>query len=94
MPFPKTTSIDAVLFDLDGTLLDTAPDIMHAIHQVLQNENIAPASIEQVRPQVSHGAFRLIENILGPDVDLQHKEFLRSWFLQAYEQNLVQDTRL
>lgn len=94
MSFPNTTSIDAVLFDLDGTLLDTAPDIMHAINQVLKSENIAPASIDQVRPQVSHGAFRLIENILGPDVDLQHKEHLRSCFLQAYQQNLVQDTQL
>lgn len=46
----------AVVFDLDGTLVDTAPDLANAMNWVLQSEGVAPLPIDTVRPLVGRGA--------------------------------------
>ncbi|HUY03986.1 MAG TPA: phosphoglycolate phosphatase [Rhodocyclaceae bacterium] len=50
----------AVLFDLDGTLADTAPDLGGALNRLLVEEGRAPLSLAQLRPHVSGGARGLI----------------------------------
>ena len=52
--------IKAVLFDLDGTLLDTAQDFHESLNQLRAEENLAPLSFETVRAQVSHGGHALV----------------------------------
>ena len=52
--------IKAVLFDLDGTLLDTAHDMTEALNQLRAEEELAPLSYETVRAQVSHGGHALV----------------------------------
>jgi len=52
--------IKAVLFDLDGTFADTAPDLAAALNQVLQEEGKKPLTLETIRPVVSHGGIALI----------------------------------
>ena len=47
--------IKGVLFDLDGTFADTAPDLAAALNQVLTEEGKAPLPFESIRPVVSHG---------------------------------------
>ncbi len=47
---------DLILFDLDGTLIDTAPEIADTINDVLRDEGIAPVSLEEVRNWIGHGA--------------------------------------
>lgn len=54
------TTLDAVLFDLDGTLLDTAPDFFVVVNQLCQHHQQAPVSYEAVRATVSHGARALV----------------------------------
>jgi phosphoglycolate phosphatase-like HAD superfamily hydrolase len=49
-------NIRAVLFDLDGTLLDTAPDMASAINELRREKGLDPLPFNEVRPMVSHGA--------------------------------------
>ena len=50
----------AVLFDLDGTFLDTAPDMAYALNLLLESHGRLPLPFETVRPHVSHGAKALV----------------------------------
>lgn len=83
----------AVLFDLDGTLLDTAPDMVGALN-ALRLEHGRPAlPYEDVRILVSHGGGRLVK--LGfPDADAATFEHLLRRFLDGYRANLSVHTRL
>ncbi len=74
-------NIDTILFDLDGTLLDTAPDLAFALNQVLIEQQREPLPLEQIRPWVSHGGKTMIRqgfNFLDneTEVDIIHKQFL------------------
>lgn len=50
-----------IAFDLDGTLVDSAPDLIGTLNVILQQEGIAPLPLEEARPFIGHGARRLIE---------------------------------
>jgi len=52
--------VDAVLFDLDGTLADTAPDLGAALNQVRADRGLEPVPLARLRPYASHGARGLI----------------------------------
>jgi len=90
----RLPALRTVLFDLDGTLLDTAPDLAHALNQVLINQGRAPLPFERIRPVVSHGGKALIELGFGIDeVDAGFAE-LRRQLLDIYRANLARETRL
>ncbi|OYY95736.1 MAG: phosphoglycolate phosphatase [Hydrogenophilales bacterium 28-61-23] len=78
-----------VLFDLDGTLVDTAPDLGAALNAMRQKRGLSPIPESECRPQSSHGAQGLIQ--LGFKVDRRHPDFsaLRQEFLDHYETNLT-----
>lgn len=59
-----------VLFDLDGTLVDTAPDLAHALNVARAAEDLPPLPLAQVRPHVSRGGRGLVE--IGFDLSLIH----------------------
>jgi phosphoglycolate phosphatase len=86
-------ALRTVLFDLDGTLLDTAPDLAHALNQVLINQGCAPLPFARIRPVVSHGGKALIE--LGFGREDEHPGFadLRRQLLETYRANLARETR-
>lgn len=52
-------AVAAVLFDLDGTLLDTAPDLGGALNRLRASEGLSPLPPAVIRPHVSHGSFAL-----------------------------------
>jgi len=58
-------SISAVLFDVDGTLIDTAPDFVFAVNKARSNRNKEPLAFELIRPAVSHGLAGLIQTCFG-----------------------------
>ncbi|OUR90201.1 phosphoglycolate phosphatase [Gammaproteobacteria bacterium 42_54_T18] len=60
MSKPLTGPIEAVLFDLDGTLIDTAPDFVKVVNLLRQEDNLPPIAAALVRAQVSNGARALI----------------------------------
>jgi len=83
----------AVLFDLDGTLLDTAPDMVAALNALRLEEGLAPLPYETVRPAVSHGAARLVTSGF-PEADHERANALQRRFLDIYRGALSQGTRL
>jgi phosphoglycolate phosphatase len=83
----------ALLLDLDGTLLDTAPDMGGALNRLRAEAGLAPLAATTIRPVVSHGAMRLVK--LGfPDAEGDEFERLRLRFLELYSQNLAEHTCL
>jgi len=86
--------IRTVLFDLDGTLADTAPDLAHALNTVRLSHDLPALSFDVIRPVVSHGGKALIE--LGfAHADIEHDfEALREQLLQHYHSNLATHTVL
>lgn len=75
----------AVLFDLDGTLADTALDLGVALNRMLQKHELPPQPIEAIRPLASHGASALIELGTGICRDLPEHAALRQEFMNEYE---------
>ncbi len=83
----------AILFDLDGTLLDTAPDMVGALNGLRTEEGLEALPFEHVRGSVSHGSARLVE--LGfPGVTPAQFARLQARFLELYAQRLAAETRL
>jgi phosphoglycolate phosphatase len=83
----------ALLLDLDGTLLDTAPDMGGALNRLRVEMGFDPLPLAAIRPVVSHGALRLVS--LGfPEASGAEFERLRLRFLELYSQNLAEHTRL
>lgn len=82
-----------MLFDLDGTLLDTAPDLIRVLNQVRTEQGRKPLPYAEARTQVSHGSAGLIR--LGfPDLSGEPLENLRLRLLELYAQQLVVGTQL
>ena len=84
---------EALLLDLDGTLLDSAPDMGGALNRLRLEHGREPLPAELIRPVVSHGAMRLVA--LGfPEATGQEFERLRLRFLELYAAHLSEGTRL
>ena len=86
--------IEAVLFDLDGTLADTAPDMTRTVNEMRARRGLPPVASELVRPHVSKGARGMLQAAF--EVATDHPDFpaMREEFLQIYTENLCVDTRL
>lgn len=85
---------EAVLFDLDGTLADTAPDLGGALNRLRAEEGLTPVALELLRPYTSQGVRGLIQAgmALTPQ-DAQYQR-LADRFLAIYAANLCVATRL
>ena len=90
MPDTETRTI---LFDLDGTLLDTAPDLADALNTVLVENKRSPLPLDEIRPVVSHGGIALVE--LGFRLERTDPAFepLRQRLLEVYRENVSRRTQ-
>jgi N-acetyl-D-muramate 6-phosphate phosphatase len=86
--------IRTVLFDLDGTLADTAPDMAHALNLLLKEKGCTPLPFDIIRPHVSHGALALVRLGFALAPGDAAIEPLRRRFLEIYAANLFRETRL
>jgi len=87
------TAPRAVLFDLDGTLLDTAPDMIGALNALRLEQALGALPAAQLRPAVSHGSARLVK--LGfPEAINERFTALQGRFLELYAARLSAETRL
>jgi phosphoglycolate phosphatase len=87
----------AVIFDLDGTLVDTAPDLARATNHVLALEGRRPVDVEEVRMMVGQGARRLIARGFertGTPVGAEHLDRLFEAFIDYYSANIAVESRL
>jgi len=91
---PRALPVDAVLFDLDGTLVDTAPDLGAALNRVRADRGLSPVPLERLRPFASHGARGLLGEGMGlAPGDPAYAE-LRDAFLVHYEAALCVQSAL
>ena len=88
------TSLRTVLFDLDGTLADTAPDMAHALNLLLKEKDYEPLPFDTIRPWVSHGGLALVRLGFGEERGDVELENLRQRFLEIYAENLCRETHL
>ena len=79
--------IRAVMFDLDGTLLDTAPDFVVVVNQLLEEHHLPPLAPEIIRASVSNGSKALIK--IAFQINESHEQFepLRQRLLELYLQH-------
>lgn len=91
-PFPA-----AVIFDLDGTLVDTAPDLTRALNHVLTGEGCPPVTLDAVRHMVGHGARHLMLRGLewaGRPATDDHLDRLLPRFLSFYADHIADESVL
>jgi phosphoglycolate phosphatase len=93
-PGALPTPLEAVFFDLDGTLADTAADLAAPVNAMRQARGLAPLPVSALRPYASMGARGLILRGLGVQRDDPDFPALRDDFLRRYEAAMVVHTRL
>ncbi|HEY1075926.1 MAG TPA: HAD-IA family hydrolase [Fontimonas sp.] len=88
------TRASVVLFDLDGTLIDTAPDLGAAANHVRERAGLPPLPLIEYRPVASAGARGLLGHALG--ITPEHADFpaQRDLFLNHYRANIAQRSEL
>ena len=86
----------SICFDLDGTLVDTAPDLVRVLNEIVAAEGIPPVKFDQTRNLVGYGARRLIQHAYaesGQSIDAENADRLLQTFLQTYEDEIVRLSR-
>jgi phosphoglycolate phosphatase len=89
----RRRGVRGVLLDLDGTLLDTAPDMAHALNRLRAAEGLEVLPFDRIRPLVSHGAPRLIRFAFDDPEPARYDE-LRLRFLDFYRGAIAVHTRV
>src|ERR1700741_2602051 len=91
MSTPRT-----VVFDLDGTLVDTAPDLINALNFVLKREGLAPVPLQSARGMIGAGARKLIERGLevdGRETSPSELARLTADFIDYYAEHIADASR-
>lgn len=93
MPETSDSSRPAVLFDLDGTLVDTAPDMVAVLQSLQQERGLTPTRYDLGRSHVSNGALGLLR--LGfPDISDGEEDELRVEYLERYARRICNGSAL
>ncbi len=85
---------EALLFDLDGTFADTAPDLGGALNSLRRELGLAPMPLNKLRPYVSQGARGMVRVGLDLDADASDFPHFQQRFLHFYAQSLCDGTTL
>lgn len=89
-----TSRTAAVLFDLDGTVIDSAPDLAGAANEMRKARGLADVPYERLRAMVGSGARGLVGEAFGVGPGDDGFEALRLEFLDRYEQRMTKHTRV
>lgn len=88
------TKISTVLFDLDGTLIDTAPEMATALDILCDEEQRSRLTFDAIRPFVSNGSAALVKLAFGHQLEAPKLEHLQKRYLDIYQNNLVVNSLL
>jgi len=81
-------SIKLIIFDLDGTLVDTSRDITNALNHALTSHGLNSLTVEETKRLVGEGITRLVEKIIGENKAGEREEIIKK-FLAYYEEHLI-----
>lgn len=90
----QPSAVRAVLFDLDGTLVDTAPDLAGALNRLLLEEGKQELPYSVIRDQVSNGGNALVELGFGVKVGQPNQAELRKRLLDKYQENIAEHSNI
>lgn len=85
--------VDAVLFDLDGTLLDSAPDLAGAVNEMLRLRGRPALPLEELRAHGGSGARGMLGAAFGLAPGHEYYEGMKAEFLDLYERRMFEETR-
>lgn len=90
----ETRVVKAVLFDLDGTFADTAPDLAAALNHVRAAHKLPPLPLEMLRLQASHGSAGMLKLGLNVTPDMSEFAAMQASFLAHYTSHIADNTEL
>ncbi len=90
----KDAETQAVLFDLDGTLIDSAPDLGAAADQMRTDRGLAPLPLDRYRPMAGAGARGMLGVAFGITPESPEFPALREEFFVTYERRMLLDTQV
>jgi phosphoglycolate phosphatase len=96
MTFARATSTATIVFDLDGTLVDTAPDLISALNFILDREGLPAVPLESARNMIGAGARKLIERGLeleGRAASVEDITRLTADFIDYYAAHIADASR-
>ncbi|MCP4702217.1 MAG: HAD-IA family hydrolase [Gammaproteobacteria bacterium] len=98
MPFEHSENsvfgLRAILFDLDGTLADTGPDLAFALNTLLAEEGHVPLPYKEIRPLVSHGGMAMVLYAFSMNAEDPAAKPLRDRLVEIYSRHIADRTRL
>jgi phosphoglycolate phosphatase len=94
MNTPKKYAVRALVFDLDGTLIDSKLDLIHSVNAMLTEMGRAKLSDEVISSYIGHGAPMLVSRALGGVAKEDELARGLSYFLDYYEEHKLDNTRL
>lgn len=84
--------LDCVLFDLDGTLVDTAPDLIACLNQALVIKGYAKVNDDDIKPLISLGAMAMVKQATA-EADTAEQNQLLDLMLDCYQNNIARHSR-
>ena len=92
MLMPVNFKLSCVLFDLDGTLVDTAPDLILCLNKALSSHGLTTVSADIVKPFISYGAVAMINESLNQSISKSLRADILETMLDLYQNNIAEHT--
>jgi phosphoglycolate phosphatase len=92
MASPKITPVRALIFDLDGTLIDSKCDLIHSVNAMLQKMGRQELPEQTISGYIGHGAPHLVTRALGGNATEEEHQHALKFFLGYYEEHKMDNT--
>lgn len=89
----KFPQVRALIFDLDGTLIDSKTDLIHSVNAVLREMKRTPLDAETISGYIGHGAPQLVARAMGGTAKEEELKRALEFFLAYYEEHKMDNTR-